>query len=390
MPNISEGRDRAALAAIGAAFGPGLIHASDDRDHNRAVFTLEGGPGALAQAVTAGAREAIARLDITTHEGVHPRVGAIDVAPIVYLDPAERGAAVAEALVLADELGALGLPVFLYGALAGGRTRAELRKGGPQALIRRTAPDFGPAALHPTAGAVLVAARPPLAAFNVELAPPATLADAKRIAAAIRDPALPGVRALGLQLTGAVQVSTNVEDLDRVDARRRGRRRRPPRHGRPAPSWWRRRRGPRSPASRPASRCAGRPCWGDGSSTLPAAMAQTKRKRRTKHRGNAAGVVESRGRTGRRPTDEEQKAARMSARERRVNKPPSWQGAFMKAGLMAALLFLFTRIGLFGSNAPISQSIAISLMALVIYTPLAYATDKWVYTRAQKRALQKP
>ena len=216
MPNISEGRDRAALAAIGAAFGPGLIHASDDPDHNRAVFTLEGAPGALAQAVTAGAREAIALLDVTTHEGVHPRVGVIDVAPIVYLGPEERGAAVAEALVLADELGALGLPVFLYGALAGGRTRAELRRGGPQELIRRTAPDFGPRELHPTAGAVLVAARPPLAAFNVELAPPATLADAQRIAAAIRDPALPGVRALGLQLTGAVQVSTNVEDLDRV------------------------------------------------------------------------------------------------------------------------------------------------------------------------------
>jgi hypothetical protein len=119
-------------------------------------------------------------------------------------------------------------------------------------------------------------------------------------------------------------------------------------------------------------------------------MAQTKRKRRTKHRGNAAGVVESRGRTGRRPTAEEQKAARMSARERRVNRPPSWKSAFLKAGLMAALLFLFTRIGLFGSEAPIGQSIAISLMALVIYTPLAYATDKWVYTRAQKRALQKP
>jgi hypothetical protein len=120
-------------------------------------------------------------------------------------------------------------------------------------------------------------------------------------------------------------------------------------------------------------------------------MAQTKRKRRTKHRGNAAGVVESRGRTGRRPTAEEQKAAaRMSARERRVSKPPSWNSAFMKAGLMAALLFLFTRIGLFGSDAPISQSIAISLMALVIYTPLAYATDKWVYTRAQKRQPQKP
>jgi hypothetical protein len=114
-------------------------------------------------------------------------------------------------------------------------------------------------------------------------------------------------------------------------------------------------------------------------------MAQTKRKRRTKHRGNAAGMVESRGRTGRPPTADERKAA---ARAGRIQKPPSWRSAFLKAGLMAALLFLFTRIGLFGSDAPIGQSIAISLMALVLYTPLAYATDKWVYQRAQKRAQQ--
>ncbi len=155
---------------------------------------------------------------------MHPRVGVIDVAPIVYLVPEERGAAVAEALVLADELGALGLPVFLYGALAGGRTRAELRRGGPQALIGRTAPDFGPAELHPTAGAVLVAARPPLAAFNVELAPPATLADAKRIAAAIRDPALPGVRALGPPAHRRGPGVHERRGSRPRDARRRGRR----------------------------------------------------------------------------------------------------------------------------------------------------------------------
>jgi hypothetical protein len=115
-------------------------------------------------------------------------------------------------------------------------------------------------------------------------------------------------------------------------------------------------------------------------------MAQTKRKRRTKHRGNAAGVVEARGRTGRRPTPEEMR--KRNARERRTTKPPSWRSAFLKAALMAALLFLFTRIGLFGSDAPVGQSIAIALMALVLYTPLAYATDKWVYQRAQKRAQQ--
>jgi glutamate formiminotransferase / 5-formyltetrahydrofolate cyclo-ligase len=211
VPNVSEGRDRAALDAIGAAFGPGLIHASSDPDHNRAVFTLEGSPGRLAEAVLDGAREAVARIDLRAHSGVHPRVGAVDVAPIVYLDDGERGSACAEALVLADRLGSeLDLPVYLYGALAGGRTRAELRRPGALAGL---APDAGPPRLHPTGGAVLVAARPPLAAFNVEIE--ANLQEAKAIAAHVRE-TLTGVRALGLELqrAGIVQVSTNIEDLD--------------------------------------------------------------------------------------------------------------------------------------------------------------------------------
>jgi glutamate formiminotransferase / 5-formyltetrahydrofolate cyclo-ligase len=215
VPNFSEGRDRATLDAIGAAFGPGLIHASADPDHHRSVFTVAGEPGALAEKVVAAAAVAIARIDVTAHAGVHPRVGAIDVAPIVYLDDQDRGAACAEALVLADSLGRESLPVYLYGALAGGRTRAELRRGGPEALTARGAPDYGPVRLHPTAGAVLVAAREPLVAFNVELAEPATLEDARAIAALIREggaEGLPGVRAIGVQLAHAAQVSTNVED----------------------------------------------------------------------------------------------------------------------------------------------------------------------------------
>jgi glutamate formiminotransferase len=218
VPNISEGRDHTTLDAIGTAFehgGARLLDRHEDPDHHRAVFTLAGEPGALAKAVLAGAREALARIDLTRHEGEHPRVGAVDVAPIVYLDEAARGAACAEALVLADLLGREGLPVYLYGALAGGRTRAELRRGGPQALIGRAAPDFGPHALHPTGGAVLVAAREPLVAFNVELAAPHTLEDARAIAARIREggpEGLPGVRAIGVQLAHAAQVSTNVED----------------------------------------------------------------------------------------------------------------------------------------------------------------------------------
>jgi glutamate formiminotransferase / 5-formyltetrahydrofolate cyclo-ligase len=221
VPNVSEGRDEASLEAIARAFGPGLIHRSSDRDHHRAVFTLAGEPGRLHGAVLAGAKAILERIDLSNHDGVHPRVGALDVAPIVYLAPEDRGAAAAEALVLADELGELGIPVFLYGELGGDRTRAELRKGGPDALRRRIAhgeiaPDFGPRDLHPTAGATLVAARPPLIAFNVEIDAP--LETAKEIARHVRG--LPGVKALGLRLerAGVVQVSTNIEDHTRTTA----------------------------------------------------------------------------------------------------------------------------------------------------------------------------
>jgi glutamate formiminotransferase len=222
VPNVSEGRDQLALDAIAHAFGPGLLYLSSDHDHHRAVFTLAGAPGSLHDAVLNGARAAIEGVDLSGHDGVHPRVGAVDVAPIVYLDPADRGAATAEALVLADEIGELGVPVFLYGDLAQGRTRADLRRGGPENLQRRIdaqelVPDFGPRRLHPTAGATLVSARPPLIAFNVEIDAP--VETARTIAALLRE-SLPGVRALGLELTraGTVQVSTNIEDHTRVTA----------------------------------------------------------------------------------------------------------------------------------------------------------------------------
>jgi drug/metabolite transporter (DMT)-like permease len=115
-------------------------------------------------------------------------------------------------------------------------------------------------------------------------------------------------------------------------------------------------------------------------------MAQTKRKRRSKHRGNAAGQIESRGRTGRRPTaDEQKKTSRESLRQQRLNKPPTWNSALMKAALMAGLLFLFTRLGVFGSDTTIAQSLILCFFALLLYTPIAYATDRFVYTRAQKR-----
>ena len=242
VPNVSEGRDGGAVRAIAEAFtadgSADLLNIHSDSDHHRSVYTLAGAPGRLSGALLDGAREAIARVDVTPSEpseksgspmaagedeprGAHPHVGAVDVVPIVYLDEAARGAACAEALVLADRIGdELGVPVLLYGELAGGRTRAQLRSDGVLGLARRIAageprPDFGPASVHPSAGATLVAARPPLVAFNLQLAPPASVADARRIAALIREggaEGLPGVRALGIQLGGGIpQVSTNIE-----------------------------------------------------------------------------------------------------------------------------------------------------------------------------------
>jgi glutamate formiminotransferase len=227
VPNVSEGRDLEAIGVIGRAYASGgarLLDTHDDVDHHRAVHTLAAPPRVLAESLVAGAREAVARIDLRRERGIHPHVGAVDVVPVVFYDDARRGAACAEALTVAERIGAeLGVPVFLYGLLAGGRTRAALRRGGLRALTERIAsgelaPDFGPPAPHPSAGAVLVAARPPLVAFNVTLAPPATLDDARRIAALIREggaEGLPGVRALGLELAaqgGVAQVSTNVED----------------------------------------------------------------------------------------------------------------------------------------------------------------------------------
>ena len=226
VPNVSEGRDEAVLDAIGHAFATHaeVLHHSSDVDHHRAVFFLAGEPGRLHLALAAGAQAAAERIDLRAHDGIHPRVGALDVAPVVYLDEAQRGAAIAEALLAADAIGAAGIPVFLYGELADGRTRAELRQGGPEGLAARgTRPDYGPGELHPRAGATLVAARPPLIAFNLELEPPATLEDAQTIAAAVREggpDGLPGVRALGLHLERrhVLQVSTNIEDHRAVTA----------------------------------------------------------------------------------------------------------------------------------------------------------------------------
>ena len=233
VPNVSEGRDADAIARIGEAFastGARLLDVHSDADHHRSVYTLAGDTDTIVSALLAGARACTELVDLRRPRGSHPHVGALDVAPVVYLDRARRGAACAAALVAGEELGRAGLPVFLYGELAGGRSRAELRRGGLSALTRRIddhelSPDFGPRQPDPRTGATLVGARPPLVAFNVELAPPAKLEDARRIAARIREggpDGLPGVRALGIELAAArsehpvAQVSTNVEDHRRT------------------------------------------------------------------------------------------------------------------------------------------------------------------------------
>lgn len=225
-PNVSEGRDQAIVEAIAGAFtatGAQLLDVHSDPDHNRSVFTLAAGPDRLVEALMSGARAAVELVDMRSHEGVHPCVGALDVAPVVYLDRVRRGAACAEALVVADELAReLDLPVLLYGALAGGRRRSELRQGGLPGLAARMQAghhlaDFGPSEPHPTAGVTLVSARPPLVAFNVELAAPASAHHAAAIAARLREggpDGLPGLRAIGLWLASrrAAQVSFNVEE----------------------------------------------------------------------------------------------------------------------------------------------------------------------------------
>jgi glutamate formiminotransferase / 5-formyltetrahydrofolate cyclo-ligase len=225
VPNVSEGRDTETLEAIERAFHPAaFLDLHLDADHGRAVFTLAAEQSRLAGALLSGAREAVARVDLNRHEGLHPHVGALDVMPVVYLEEEQRGAACAEALTAAALVGdELEVPVFLYGDLATRpeqRERSYLRQGGWRGLAERIEsgelkPDYGPARIHATAGAMLVAARPPLIAFNLDLATD-DIELAQRIAAVLREAGggLDGVRAIGLYLPdrGRAQVSTNVHD----------------------------------------------------------------------------------------------------------------------------------------------------------------------------------
>jgi glutamate formiminotransferase len=224
VPNFSEGRDRATIDAIGEALSKRarLLDVHTDPDHHRSVFTVVGEDDALADALVAAIECARDRIDLRRHQGAHPRIGAADVVPVVPLRPDDMERAKAVALRVARRVGDVGLPVFRYGELAPGRGPAFFRRGGTDELARRLEdgelePDFGPSKLHETAGGVIVGARRPLIAFNVDLRG-ATLDGARTIASAVRerDGGFPGVRALGLELptAGRVQVSMNVEDWE--------------------------------------------------------------------------------------------------------------------------------------------------------------------------------
>jgi glutamate formiminotransferase / 5-formyltetrahydrofolate cyclo-ligase len=224
VPNFSEGRNSATVEALRSAVsGPArLLDVHVDADHNRSVFTLAGGEKELVASLLAGIACARERIDLRRHEGAHPRVGAADVVPVVAVRAEDMARAHTTALELGRRVGEeVGLPVFLYGE---GRGPAFFRRGGPAELQRRldsgeVAPDFGPPALDQSAGAVLVGARRPLIAFNVDLRT-GDLEVAREIAAVVRESGggFTGVRALGFALPsrGIVQVSMNVEDPERV------------------------------------------------------------------------------------------------------------------------------------------------------------------------------
>jgi glutamate formiminotransferase / 5-formyltetrahydrofolate cyclo-ligase len=223
VPNFSEGRDRATIDALAGALSEHaeLLDVHSDPDHNRSVFTLVGEEDELVAALAAGVACAVERIDLRRHEGAHPRIGAADVAPIVPLESSEMPRAVQAAQRVGERLAELELPVFLYGELGGGNGPSFFRRGGPEELQRRVdagevAPSFGPRVLHPSAGAVLVGARRPLIAFNVNMR--GDVGVAREIAAVVRERGggFPGVRALGLDLprAGLVQVSMNVEDWE--------------------------------------------------------------------------------------------------------------------------------------------------------------------------------
>ena len=231
VPNFSEGRNRAVISGIRRAILSAgevlLLDRTMDADHNRSVFTLAGPPEAVVQAVLRAAAAAVEAIDLREHHGVHPRIGALDVVPLVPLE----GITVEECVAVARRLGRqiwdqLKVPVYYYGDAAAVEQRRRLeniRRGGFEGLLKclpdeqERRPDVGGPGLHPTAGACAIGVRKFLIAYNVELATP-DASIAKRIAAEIRESSggLAGVKALGLELSSrnTSQVSMNLTDSE--------------------------------------------------------------------------------------------------------------------------------------------------------------------------------
>jgi glutamate formiminotransferase len=231
VPNVSEGRRPevvARLAAAAAAPGVQLLDVSSDPDHNRSVITLAGEPDALIAGVLSLYAAALAEIDLRHHQGVHPRLGAVDVVPFVPLGDTPMAVAVAAARRLAAEVARrFSLPVYLYEEAAvrpDRRALAAIRRGGFEGLAARLgdpawSPDHGPAKPHPAAGATVIGARFYLIACNA-LLDTAEVAVARAVAAAVRESGggLPAVRALGFYLPGRgrAQVSMNLVDFRRT------------------------------------------------------------------------------------------------------------------------------------------------------------------------------
>ncbi|MEO0562407.1 MAG: glutamate formimidoyltransferase [Chloroflexota bacterium] len=226
VPNFSEGRRPEVIRAITDAIESGDAHildVSSDVDHNRTVVTLVGGPTEIVEAAYQGIYAASKLIDLTKHRGVHPRIGATDVVPLIPL----RGTTMDECVLLARSLGKrvaeeLNLPVFLYEAAATHPSRqnlADIRRGGYERLQARMdandlfSPDYGPAKLGP-AGAVVIGAREPLIAYNAYLDTD-DVSVAKSIARQVRASGggLPNLKAIGLEVDGRAQVSMNVIDF---------------------------------------------------------------------------------------------------------------------------------------------------------------------------------